>query len=125
MSSAETLPSPRYERTAGSPGLVILCAGALAACIAIVLAVAAWISRHHDAARRFAPEVGVELSFTYGPHERTTLARDWTAQDAAVREHLETYGWSDRAAGVARIPIDRAIDLVSREAAAAPRKESP
>src|SRR5689334_25310182 len=109
MNSAESLPPPHYERTAGSPRLVVLSAGALVAGIAVVLLVSARIARHHDGVRAIAPE----LLFTYGPQERTSIARDWTAQDAAVREHLETYGWNDRGAGIVRIPIDRAIELMS------------
>jgi hypothetical protein len=31
---------------------------------------------------------------------------------AAQRAELESYGWVDRDAGIAQIPIDRAIDLV-------------
>jgi hypothetical protein len=121
MSAAESLPTPRYERTAGSPGLVVLSAAALVGGIAAVLIVSAWIARPHGTARAIAPE----LLFTHGPEEHTSIARDWTAQDAAVREHLETYGWNDRGTGIVRIPIDRAIELVSREAKDAPRKESP
>lgn len=125
MNSAESLPPARSEPTAGSPTLVVLSAGALAVGIAVVLVAAAWVSRRHDAVRPSLPPAGTALSFTHGPHERTSIARDWIAQDAAVREHLETYGWNDRAAGIARIPIDRAIELVSREAADAPHKDSP
>ena len=37
--------------------------------------------------------------------------------DAAQVEILNSYGWVDQANGVARIPIDRAMDLVAQESA--------
>jgi len=46
----------------------------------------------------------------------------------ARRERLRSYGWVDRAAGVAHIPIDRAMDLVAkgiRPAPGAAREERP
>jgi hypothetical protein len=44
----------------------------------------------------------------------------WTARVGldlreAQRRELGTWGWTDRSAGVARIPIDRAIDIVAKE----------
>jgi hypothetical protein len=35
--------------------------------------------------------------------------------EAEQRHELDRWGWADRDAGVARIPIDRAMDLVVRE----------
>ncbi len=37
---------------------------------------------------------------------------DWKVWEATMKEHMTSYGWHDRAAGVARIPVDRAIRLV-------------
>ncbi len=34
----------------------------------------------------------------------------------AQRRDLESWGWIDRRAGIAKIPIDRAMDLVAKEA---------
>jgi len=38
----------------------------------------------------------------------------WDLRDAQRRE-LAGWGWVDRDAGIARIPIDRAMDLVVKE----------
>lgn len=48
------------------------------------------------------------------PEERLAELR------AAEHEALTTYGWIDRDKGVARIPIDRAMNLLAAEYAAAP-----
>jgi hypothetical protein len=42
----------------------------------------------------------------------------------AEDQRLATYGWVDQAKGVVRIPIDRAIDLLSQRGLPA-RKQSP
>lgn len=43
-------------------------------------------------------------------HERVDLGRKLAADQSA----LNSYGWVDRNAGVVRIPIDRAIDLLAQ-----------
>ena len=56
--------------------------------------------------------------------EPTPVAKDraangieplWKEPDRLARAHLDGYGWVDRAAGLVRIPIDRAMDLIVAE----------
>jgi hypothetical protein len=42
-------------------------------------------------------------------------ARAGIDQRDAQRRELDRWGWVDRKAGIARIPIDRAMDIVTRE----------
>lgn len=62
-------------------------------------------------ARRF-PHMAAE--FANVPH----LQLDPTADLKSFREHedaeLNTYGWIDRTAGVVRIPVDRAMELIAQ-----------
>lgn len=53
-----------------------------------------------------------------GMIEQTLIETDRTGQvlTAAARERLSRYEWVDRDAGTVRIPVDRAFDLVRREA---------
>ncbi len=53
------------------------------------------------------------------PTEDLRLLR---ARDA---ELLESYGWSDQAAGTARIPVEQAIELVLRDGVGAPPAPAP
>ena len=46
------------------------------------------------------------------PRLQDEPARDMETQRAEEDSRLSTYGWVDRDAGVGRIPIDRAIDLI-------------
>jgi hypothetical protein len=49
------------------------------------------------------------------PRLQTAPARDLKALRALEDELLHHYGWVDRQAGVVRIPIERAIELVLSE----------
>ena len=40
---------------------------------------------------------------------------DLKAYEAQEEELLNSYGWVDKGAGVARIPIDRAIDIIAKQ----------
>jgi len=55
-----------------------------------------------------------------GPQLQVRPERELAAYRAAEKARLEGWGWVDESAGVAHIPIDRAIDLYAAQAAAAP-----
>ena len=62
-----------------------------------------------------------------GPRLQSTPPRDMDELRAQDRQALSTYGWVDPSAGVARIPIDRAISIVAEKglgAASTPKKEA-
>jgi hypothetical protein len=115
MNTAETAEAACHERSDGSPGLVLLTACWLLVGIGLVLLASLLV---YGARYRGLPatrEMGPESSFRHGPEERSSIARDWVTQDRLVREHLTTYGWVDREAGVVRIPIERAMEMVAAE----------
>jgi hypothetical protein len=47
-----------------------------------------------------------------GPNLQASPVRDMEALRARENAILGTYGWVDRQAGIGRIPIDRAVDLL-------------
>jgi len=49
------------------------------------------------------------------PRLQSTPALDLARFRAREEERLSTYGWVDRAAGVVRLPIERAMELVAEE----------
>lgn len=49
------------------------------------------------------------------PRLQTEPFKDLEELRAAEDRELESYGWVDRASGVARLPIERAIELVVEE----------
>ncbi len=48
------------------------------------------------------------------PRLQTDAPRDLRSMRAREEEALDGYGWVDRNAGIVRIPIDRAMDLLAR-----------
>lgn len=64
---------------------------------------------------RLQPMPGYELP-PIGPQGERPFATSGLAEHREKeREMLESYGWVDRAAGVVRVPIERAIDLTLAE----------
>jgi hypothetical protein len=66
-----------------------------------------------------------------GPRLQATPPRDMDELRNLDREALTTYGWVDKSGGVARIPVERAIQILADEAAkshpgekSAPEKET-
>jgi hypothetical protein len=57
-----------------------------------------------DPARRFP-----------APQLQPDPVADMNKFSAAVEEQLDTYGWVDQKAGVVRIPVERAIDILARQ----------
>lgn len=66
----------------------------------------AWLLWHgHSADRR--PQF--QQQFRHGPQDQPDILKAWPAIEVRQREHLTTYGWVDRPAGIVRIPIDQAM----------------
>ena len=74
------------------------------------------------------PAAGIQNAGGYAPTPKPELSPDPMAALAAVRaeeaERLHGYAWVDRGAGVVRIPIERAMDLVAGRGVA-PAEKSP
>jgi hypothetical protein len=121
MTDEPPLPAPRYERTDADPRLIAGLAAALAALTAlgIVGGIAAlgWPRGHPPAG---PSSRAAATSFETGPTAQTATARSWERYVRETRAHLDGYGWIDRRAGIVRVPIDRAIDLLCPPAGAAP-----
>jgi hypothetical protein len=124
MSSQNDNANPGYETTDVSPRAPWFVAAGLVAGVAIVFVVITWMihSMHRrDAASREQTgndRVTAAVSATRPrfPEPRLQVAPevDLAALRARDDAALNTYGWVDRKAGVVRIPIERAMDLVAQ-----------
>jgi hypothetical protein len=115
MSSTESLPPADYEPQDASPRAVLFTAGIVAGSVIVCLLACVWFYlARYDPLPPPKP-IGRQTAFQDGSHLQTSIARDWSEQDRDVRAHLDAYGWVDRNAGVVRIPIERAIDLIATE----------
>jgi hypothetical protein len=106
---AEPRPSrPRHEDSDAQPRVVVLIAAALAFLVAAGLLAGRGYVRSHGTSPLL-------VGFQHGPEERTSVDAAWADYQRDTQAHLAGYGWIDRKAGTVRVPLDRAIDLVSAE----------
>lgn len=90
-------------------GLIILAS--------VVMVLMGWLFGYF-AARQAKLDVPMSpLAVTHGepPEPRLEVAPDQVLQELRAEEHtmLHSYGWVDREAGVVRIPIERAMTLLT------------
>jgi hypothetical protein len=95
--------------------------GGLVAVMLVVLAVMWWMStsfKQEEEAKDRSPSPLAEARLDPippGPRLQPSPPRDMQELRARDREALTTYGWVDPANGVARIPVDRAIEILSQK----------
>ncbi len=106
-----------YERRDLSLRVVGIFFLGLTVAVAGVLLLMAWLFDYFDAreARRDTPPSPLAGAPSPPPEPRLQVnaPKDLKAMRAAEDAALNTYGWVDRKAGVVRIPIDRAMDLLA------------
>jgi hypothetical protein len=95
-----------YERRDVSPRAVVFGVLGLFGMIAVAALVVAGLFQFWPAAPPAPPGPNVPPPRLEG-HE----GEDRPALEAAAQAKLQGYGWTDRAAGRARIPIERAMEL--------------
>ena len=104
--------APGGEETHVSPSAVALTAFRLVSIVGFCLIVAACTDRHRGQNAARDPTLAPKGSSQNEVDDGAAIEEAWKEQDRIVREHLDGYGWIDRAAGVAHVPIDREIDLM-------------
>jgi hypothetical protein len=93
----------------------VLLAGALILAMVAVVAVTAW---------GFLTALGGTAPAPHGPPRalqpqiEVHPLQDFATYQRREQEELSSYGWIDRNAGVVRIPVERAIDILSARAQA-------
>jgi hypothetical protein len=121
--SADPERRPLYESEDAQPRVVVATGAALAGIIALGLIAGLLFDSRRPAGHADQSPFGPEGMFQHGAAERTSIGESWADSDRAVRSHLEGYAWVDRRAGIVRIPIERAIDLVCAETAPAAKAQ--
>lgn len=104
---------PREPRDTGGAPLL-----ALAACVAGLAAVAAGVSATQRGflralARRDAGRPVVLSPVPPAPRIQARPAEELAALRRQEDERLSGWGWADRRAGLARVPIERAMDALA------------
>ena len=88
--------------------------------VIVFIAIAFLMNRFNQAQERLAERrpalFALEDDDLYpGPRLQEKPPRDMEIMRLEVNERLNSYGWVDRETGVAHIPIDRALSIVSEE----------
>jgi len=109
---------------------IVVFLGILAATMVAAYGAITVMSRHleenarraDENAARQSPPASVAATQPYfpAPREQPNPLVDLQALRASEEAELNSYGWIDKSTGVVRIPIDRAIDLLTQ-----PPKEHP
>jgi hypothetical protein len=108
---------PRHELNTVSLRAIIVCGGALVA-LALVSLVLMWGIFDYFAARQArsaVPPAPLAGARQLPPEPRLQIqpAQDVQALREEERTILHSYGWVDATAGIVRIPIDRAIEVLA------------
>jgi hypothetical protein len=98
---------------------LLLSLGALAIGCLIVMGVMRAMFKSFDASARARDVPGHVLAEEHQIPPPPKLEANPTAENqgdaAAERRVLESYGWIDRDAGIVRVPVERALELVLKE----------
>jgi len=114
-------PSGRYEKSDAPLNIILVGLAGLAA-LMIFTAVAARVALRliSGSSRGPAPAVA---ALPPSPRLQTDGMADIRALREQETETLENYGWVDRAHGVVRIPIERAMELTAERGLPAQRTQ--
>ena len=104
------------ELSDANPRAIVACVAGLFAVIFGAMIALGWMyTRLYDTTASAMPVKPLQDTFKYGSRAQTSIAGNWEAIDAETRRNLDSYGWVDRAHGVLRVPIGRAVELVTQE----------
>lgn len=102
------------EKDADVASLVLI--GLVLLLLLLLVQLIVWMTLRHLRANRNAKEQGTswasERSFP-DPRLQTDPALDLAKMRAHDDRELNTYGWIDRKSGIARIPIERAMQIIA------------
>ena len=114
-----------YEAQDASLRVIGLSAALLVLGVAASIGASAWWYAARTRGPDTARTVPRQTSFTNGPAAEPDVLRERRAVAVAAAEQLDRYAWVDRDAGVARIPLDRAMALLVMGVKPAPGPQEP
>ncbi|HEX3799084.1 MAG TPA: hypothetical protein VH413_10320 [Verrucomicrobiae bacterium] len=125
--SAKQAAPVRYNPLEVSLPGIALFAGLVVLMLVLVFPASKWMLRHFEMKAERADTTGSQVSPAIAasranfpaPRDQLKAPEDLAIFNMREQEELNSYGWVDKRAGVVRIPISRAMDLlVEREASA-------
>ena len=114
-----------HEHKEASLEVIGISAGLLALMVVLSIGISLWVyyARYHGPGAE--PTAGRTTSFRHGAEQQIGILVDYAKVERSGRDQLERYRWIDRSAGVAQIPIERAMELVAAGRQPAPAPKDP
>jgi hypothetical protein len=105
-----------YEPSDMPPRAIIYSLAALFLGIGVSAALIAGLLALFAETREPQPETAIEMREIIPPQPRLQVSpsADLAAMEADTHRRLDGYGWSDRKAGLAHIPISAAMQMIAR-----------
>jgi hypothetical protein len=125
--SAEISRQAGHEMTDASPKTLGLFALGLLLMVALVLPFLTWLFWHYEAeAKRADPPQTPLAVYELPPAPRLEVdpGSDLQRLRTVEEKSLTTYGWIDRQQGVARVPIEQAIDVLAKRGFPEPKAKA-
>ena len=112
MNSEEINPHTQYE-AAQTKGW---CLGLTAALLMFTLLIIfLFVGQMLAFFNRTAPHENMRVALPSEPRLQSAPEQDWRALRDEQTQHLNSYGWADKARGTVHIPIERAMDEMAEE----------
>lgn len=116
-----------YEPSDLKPGVIALFAVGLVIAIALALVITTLFVNYRalQHARREAPvsRLAGEREAAPGPRLQVDAQNKLRQMRAAEDTTLNSYGWVDQDAGIVKIPIDRAMEILAKKGLPTPKPE--
>jgi hypothetical protein len=109
-----------HESTTMDPKVLVISAGALIATVVVCQLVLAWwmgrFNRDEERIKALYPaRQDIPVDKFPQPRLQETPPVDLVGILREEKARVSTYGWVDKKAGVARIPVDRAMDILAEK----------
>ena len=123
-SSAKQNAPVRYHPREVNAWGIALFAGLIALMLALIFPGIKWVfhsleakADQTDSTRdEVMPAIAASRKNFPAPHDQLKAPEDLAVFSAQQQQELNSYGWIDRQAGVVRIPIESAMELISQRA---------
>ena len=114
-----------YEHRDASLAVIGISAAVVAFLVVASIGVSSWFYASTYGGRAAVLTAGRQTSFRHGAEQRVGIVVDLQQVTESADEHLGHYSWVDRKAGIATIPIDRAMQLLAKGVKPAPAPQVP
>jgi hypothetical protein len=116
-----------YELSDLKPGVIVLFAAALVIAVGLAVLITSVFMHYralqHDRREAPVPRLAGEREAMPEPRLQVGAQNELRQMRAAEEAALNSYGWVDKDAGIVRIPVDRAMEILAKKGLPARKQE--